>query len=700
MQNNVVLIITSIQADAVDLQRGLAEARDGPFDHICVQSLAEALERIGCTRIDIILVDLALPDSAGLATFDRLFAAAPTVPILTLAAHAEESIAIEAIQRGAQGFLSKGHFHNTLVPQALRSIIHRRAVEAALFQEKERSRVILEAIGEAVLGTDLSGQVDYLNPVAESMTGWPLGGARGLPLAQVAYLIDGTTREVVWDHVHSAIEHDKPVQGIAGMLLVRRDGHETAVDMSVGPLHERDGKLSGAVVVLHDASASQAATFKKMTYLAEHDFLTGLPNRLMLNDRIGQAISHCARSGTGLAVLFLDLDNFKHVNDSLGHAVGDKLLQSVAQRLGACIRQSDTVSRQGGDEFIIVTTDERHAQDAAQSARKVLTEIAAPHIIDGHHLQVTTSVGISVYPDDGNDADTLVKNADTAMYHAKSQGRDNYQFFNSAMNVRAVERQTLEAHLRHALERAEFVLHYQPKVDLTSGAITGAEALLRWQHRQRGLTLPSQFVPIAEDCGLIAHIGRWVLRQACVQARRWCEDGLPPVSIAVNVSASEFHGRGFLDGVRAVLEETRVDARQLEFELTESVLMRDVEASHSTLQELKALGVRLAVDDFGTGYSSLSYLRQFPIDALKIDQSFVLDLAPHSDNGIIVAAVVGMGRNLHLRVVAEGVETRAQCRFLQEKHCDEAQGFYFSAPVNADAFAQLMRTGISARNLL
>ena len=695
LMNHVVLIITAETADIASLQQVLACARDGPFDIASASSLAAGLALIQVGRIDIILVDLSLPDSDGISTFDSLFQAAPDIPILTMTSEAGETVAIEAVQRGAQGYFSKGHFHNSLVPQALRNIIHRKAVEAALFVEKERGRVILESIGEAVLSTDLDGKLIYLNAVAERMTGWPKELACGQPFADVAALIDAASRVPVWDHLRAAVANNQPVRGAGGMLLVHPDGSETAVDLSAAPVHERSGRLSGAVVVLHDASVAQAATLSKITYLAQHDFLTGLPNRLLLNDRINHAITLAARHATQLAVLFLDLDNFKHVNDSLGHAVGDQLLQSAARRLLACTRTSDTVSRQGGDEFIIVTAPEKHAEGAALAAEKIRAEIALPHALAGHQLHVTTSIGISVYPRDGTDADTLVKNADTAMYHAKKRGRDNVQFFDGEMNLRAVERQAIEAQLRHALARGEFVLHYQPRVDLKSGAICGAEALLRWRHPQRGLMLPDHFVPIAEDSGLIGAIGHWVLRQACQQAKAWSDAGLAPGSIAVNVSATEFRAHGFLDGVRAVLAATRFDASQLELELTESVLMRNAESSNATLRALKELGVKLVVDDFGTGYSSLSYLKQFPIDVLKIDQSFVRDVLPGSDKGIIVTAVIGMGRNLRLRVVAEGVETLAQWRFLRARQCDEGQGFYFSPPIPAAQFARLLQTGIT-----
>jgi diguanylate cyclase (GGDEF)-like protein len=433
----------------------------------------------------------------------------------------------------------------------------------------------------------------------------------------------------------------------------------------------------------------------QMIHSAQHDFLTGLPNRMLLNDRVAQAIILALRHTKKVAMLFLDLDGFKHINDSLGHEIGDKLLQSVTKRLIDCVRFSDTVSRQGGDEFVVLLSEMEHSEDAAITARRMLHVVAEGHSIDQHDLHVTTSIGVSVYPDDGLDAVTLIKNADTAMYQAKENGRQSYQFFRPAMNVRAVERQSIEESLRRALERQEFALHYQPKVDLKTGGITGAEALLRWTHPVRGLISPAEFIPVAEDCGLILPIGKWVLHEACKQARAWLDAGLPPITMAVNISAMAFRDDGFLDGVFAILTETGLDPRFLELELTESVLMKRAESAASVLQKLRARGVRVAVDDFGTGYSSLSYLRKFSIDALKIDQSFVRQITTTPDDTAIVTAVVSMGRSLKLRVIAEGVETQEELVFLQALLCDEAQGYYFSPAVVADQFAPLLKAGFS-----
>ncbi|MGQ0486697.1 MAG: sensor domain-containing protein [Hyphomicrobiales bacterium] len=587
-----------------------------------------------------------------------------------------------------------------LVTAAIRDISVRKAAEkhlaqaeGKLFVEKERAQVTLNSIGDAVISTDISGNITFLNFVAEKITGWSLQEAAGRPMREVFKILDGRSGKTIPDPMEKAVGGNRTVHLPSNCILVRRDGFEVPIEDSVAPIHDREGKATGAVIVFRDVSAARAMALQ-ITHSAEHDFLTGLPNRMLLNDRVDQAIALAPRHGYKVAVLFLDLDGFKHVNDSLGHPIGDKLLQSVAKRLVDCVRGSDTVSRQGGDEFVVLLSEMQHLEDAAIAARRMLKAVAKAHFIDQHDLHVTTSIGVSVYPGDGLDAETLIKNADTAMYQAKEKGRQSYQFFKPAMNVRGVERQSIEESLRRALERKELAVHYQPKVDLSTGAITGAEALLRWMHPTRGSVPPAQFISVAEDCGLILPIGAWVLREACGQAQAWVDAGLPVTTMAVNVSAMEFRNENFLDGLFAILGETGFDPRCLEVDLTESVLMKRAESAVSILHGLRERGVQVAVDDFGTGYSSLSYLRKFPVDALKIDQSFVRQISAASDDTAIVRAVIGMARSLRLRVVAEGVETPEELVFLRAQHCDEAQGYYFSRPLPAQQFAKLLRTGI------
>jgi diguanylate cyclase (GGDEF)-like protein/PAS domain S-box-containing protein len=694
--SNRVLIITGDDGDAKALVDVLAKDRFGSFETERVTQLSDGLRRIGKNDIDAIMVDLSLPDSRGIDTFDKLFAAAPHTPILMLSRVEDEMLATEAVQHGAQGYLSRDHFGSYLVSQSLRHVIRSKTVEETFFIEKARAEITLNSISDAVIGTDMQGNVDYLNLAAEKMTGWTRDEARGQPIGEVMQIVNDESRESERNPVEAVLRRNKQMGLAAGTVLVRRDGREVAIEDSAAPIRDSKGRITGAVIVFHDITTAQAMALK-MAYLAQHDYLTNLPNRVLLNDRIAQAIALAKRRGTQFALLFLDLDNFKHINDSLGHAIGDKLLQSVAQGLCACVRGSDTVSRQGGDEFVVLVTEGLHAEDATLTADKILAALSVAHYIDDHELHVTTSIGISVYPDDGGDAETLIKNADAAMYHAKELGRNNYQFFKSEMNDKAVERLLIEANLRRALARQQFVLHYQPKVNLDNGTITGCEALLRWIHPEWGMVLPERFVAIAESCGLIVPIGRWVLREACLQAKRWEAAGLKLGSIAVNISALEFRREGFVAGVRAILNETGLDPCSLQLEITESMLMNDAGSAASILKQLKALGVQLAVDDFGTGYSSLSYLTQFPIDVLKIDQSFMQDIGSTKNSGIIVAAVIAMGNSLKQRVVAEGVEQHGQLAFLRARHCEEGQGYLFSRPLAAMPFARLLATGIPGK---
>src|SRR6266853_541265 len=554
---------------------------------------------------------------------------------------------------------------------------------------------------DAIVVTDADGRITETNAQLERLFGYHANEILGQPLE---ILIPERFRQNY--HAHRLAYDDQSNIRSKGAALelfgLQRDGTEFPVEIMLNRVETPRGRM--VIGVMRDITerkqrgedTSNRRTFSEgeMSHLAQHDALTDLPNRLLLNDRLTQAISLARRNHGQLAVLFLDLDGFKHINDSLGHSVGDKLLQSVADRLSASVRKSDTVSRQGGDEFVILLSEVARAADAAVIAEKIVAELKKGHRIGKHRFRISASVGLSTYPNDGEDAETLIKNADTAMYDAKQSGRDKYRFFKSQMSLRAVERQSLEEQLRSALERRELLVHYQPKVNLKTGALTGVEALLRWQHPERGLLLPRQFLAIAEDAGMTIDIGQWVLREACTKVREWLDGGLLAVPVAVNISALEFRNRQFVRGVQDTLKNTCLDPKFLELELTETVLMRHAEPTARTLGQLKAIGLRLAIDDFGTGYSSLSYLTRFPIDTLKLDHSFLNDIIVDSDRAIIVDAVVSLGRSLKKRVIAEGVETPEQLKFIQELGCDEGQGYYFSPPVIAQQFAKLIETSL------
>jgi diguanylate cyclase (GGDEF)-like protein len=429
---------------------------------------------------------------------------------------------------------------------------------------------------------------------------------------------------------------------------------------------------------------------ERLVYLAGHDPVTGLANRTLFREHLTRALLRADRSDRPVALLVLDLDRFRIVNDTFGPDAGDLLLRAVAGRLTDCLRTVDRVARLGSDEFAIILENIGGARDAARAAQRLLSTMTPPFLLDGHEVFVTPSIGIAIYPSCGTDASVLIKHADTAMSHAKDQGGNAFQFHTREMNAQMYERLTLERSLRHALEHEEFLLYYQPQVDLDSGQIIGAEALLRWRHPERGLVLPGEFIPVAEESGLIIPMGEWVLHQACVQVRAWEAEGLPLVRVAVNVSARQFQHTPLADTVARTLEDTGVEARYLEIELTESLLVENSPVSHATLERLKALGLQISIDDFGTGYCSLSYLKRFPIGALKIDKSFVSGITADPGDAAIVTAIIALAHSLGLKVIAEGVETNDQLDFLRRQGCDAAQGYLFCAPVRAEVFARVL----------
>ena len=691
---NHILVITDAPLEAKVIKHALANKRI--FKVEWLRSLSTGIERLKLGSIDAIIVNLDLPDYQGITIIDQLFASAPHLPILTVGLPEGSVQVTKAIAHGAQGNFSRAYLDSNLLPHALLEMIQRKHVEEAVNQEKTRAEIALNAINDAVICTDLSGRINYLNASAVKLTGWPKDNALGLPINTVFNIVDGHShRPPEVNPILLTLENNEPMGLSAGILLIRRDGTELAIEDSVSPIRNGKGEVSGAVIVFHDISAERAMA-KKMEHLAQHDFLTNLPNRLLLHDRIAQAITFAQRNNTEIAILFLDLDNFKHINDTLGHETGDRLLQSVSKRLISCVRGSDTVSRQGGDEFVVLLSRGTYGLDASLTANKILKALNLPHYVSKTTLKVTTSIGISVYPEDGDDAQTLIKKADIAMYNAKESGRNNFKFFSQEMNARAVERQFVESQLRSALEKQEFELYYQPKFNLQTGLLTGVEALLRWQHCEWGVTTTQKFITIAEECGLIVPIGNWVMHEACRQVKKWMDAGLQPVRVAVNISAIEFHHNDFVRSVTQVLSDTGLEPDYLQLEITENALMRDAAASSAMLEKLRDMQVQVALDDFGTGYSSLSYLKQFPIDVLKIDQSFVNDIQSTGEEASIVSAIIGMGNNLKFCVVAEGVENHLQLEYLKTKDCTEGQGNYFSPPLMADDCAKFLSVNKTA----
>jgi len=476
---------------------------------------------------------------------------------------------------------------------------------------------------------------------------------------------------------------------IEEMLSLDGEQRKRYIEIVKTPTYAPDGSINGIQGIFWDITARKSAE-EQIEYLAHHDPLTDLPNRVLLRDRFLQAQGQAARSDTRVAILFLDLDHFKLVNDTLGHPIGDRLLQAVAERLRRGVRETDTISRQGGDEFVIVLPELADPESAGSIAGKLMEQMHEPVRVNGHRLNVTFSLGIALYPDDGDDFDTLMKKADTAMYSAKEAGRNTLRFFTAAMNVEAAARLKLQGRLQRALEKEELVLYYQPQFDLASGRILGAEALLRWRDPERGLVPPGEFIPVAEDTGLIGPIGEWVIGEACRELRRWHEAGATDLAMAVNLSPVQFRRSRLVEIAARALQENRLPAECLEFELTESLLIREDAAILETLTALKGLGVKLSIDDFGTGYSSLAYLKRFNVDKLKIDQSFIRELCSNPDDEAIVSAVITMARQLRLRTVAEGVENAEQATMLRRFDCDEVQGFHFGRPMPAADFQALL----------
>jgi len=563
---NTILLIEDNPGDARLIELMLAEDPDSPFQLNCVDRLSRGLEFLSSEKPGLVLLDLSLPDSHGLDTFEKVYAHSPTVPIIVLTGNDDHVIALSAVKTGAQDYLVKGKLDRELLVRAMQYSIERKR-----YQEQ--------------------------------------------------------------------LEHQ-----------------------------------------------------------ANYDQLTGLPNRNLLLDRLKQAV-HSQRQVRSIAVVFIDLDHFKFINDSLGHTAGDVLLQKMAERLRSAVRDGDTVARMGGDEFILVLDDQHNEDVVFRAMQRIVAKVTEPMTIDGRELFVTCSAGISLHPQDGTDVETLLKNADAAMYRAKENGRNNFQFYLAEMNTLVNERLSLETSLRRALERNELILHYQPKHDLKTGRIVGVEALVRWQHPEAGLLYPDRFIPLAEETGLIVPIGEWVLRTACAQNRAWQDAGLPPVVMSVNLSPRQFRQDALFKLVARILSETGLRPEYLEMEITESMVMHNAEASIAILKGLQEIGVHLSVDDFGTGYSSLAYLKNLPIEILKIDRSFVHDIngASGKKDGVLAQAIISLGHSLKLKVIAEGVEEEGQLEFLKAHHCDEAQGFLFSKAVAPEACALLIASAMRAR---
>ncbi len=699
-------VILIIDDDAVVRFVAREALEDAGFAVIEAMDGADGLETFADVRPAVVMLDIVMPGMDGFAVCAaiRRLPGGEHTPIVMMTGLDDSDSIHHAFEAGATTFITKP-LNLVILTHRLRYILRSKQTEDKLRDSEAR---LARAQRMARLGhwqfDPASGVFQCSEGLAEIIE---LGlGEQNVSLDRFISLIDEPDRERVASALATSVDTGQGhcieyaiVRDSGGKLIISQEG-----DAVVGSA----GAVEKIVGIAQDITERRAAE-DRIRNLAYFDSVTGLPNRTYLVEILTQGIAAARRHGRELAVLVLDIDHFKRINDTLGHGAGDSVLQEVAQRLVQCIRGSDrafrgddgragaaagesgalnTVSRLGGDEFVIVLGEVRRAEDSAGVARRIAEALAASFTVEANEMRITVSIGISVFPVDGSDAESLLKNADAAMFHAKEQGRDRSQFFAATMNECAMRRFSLETSLRKALEHDEFLVYYQPKVDIVHGAPCGMEALIRWRRNDGKLVSPLDFIPIAEETGLIVPIGDWVMRSACAQAAAWAVEGLGHLKLSVNLSAAQFRQPGFVGRVSEILAKTALAPELLELELTESMLVEDTAASIAILSELNALGVSISIDDFGTGYSSLSYLKRFPLDALKIDRSFVRDLATDADDAAIVTATIALAHSLRLRVIAEGVETEAQLAFLRSLGCDEAQGYLYSPPIPAEEFRE------------
>ena len=678
----IKVLLVEDDKDYVPLVRHmLAKVRDVKFEIEVAGCLKSGMEHITEEGIDVILLDLNLPDSQGLDTLSKMHTQVPEVPILVLSGLSAESLGVKEVQSGAQDILYKRNMNSDFLTRSICYAIERQRLRMDLRRKtrelqasETRLRTIIENNADSIIIVDRPGIVRFVNPAAETLFNRKanefLGEMFGFPVVAS----ETTELDIIRPGGEKAVAEMRVVESVW-------EG-EPAYLASLRDITERMQMI---------AQLEKARRLER--HLAYHDALTGLPNRILFHDRLQQAVAQARRSGSQVGLLFMDLDGFKRINDTLGHNIGDLLLQAVVERLQATVRATDTVARLGGDEFTVVLNELRNQGDDTLVARKILRSMSEPFMIEGQELYVTASIGISVYPNDGECIEKLIKKADIAMYRAKADGKNNYQTFNRSMNVGFAEVLNMEISLRRAIENGELVPHFQPQVDLTTGAITGVEALVRWQHPELGLIPPAKFLPVAEETGLIVPMDDWMMQAACQQVKTWKELGLANLRVAVNLSARQFRQKDLAHTVFGILEASTLSPENLCLEITETNVMQDVENTIELLKHLKGMGVQLSIDDFGTGYSSLSYLKRFPIDMLKVDRGFVMGIPDDRDDSAITTAIIAMAHSMELKVVAEGLETADQLDFLQRLHCDEMQGFYFSRPLDKENLTELLKTG-------
>ncbi|MFQ5931319.1 MAG: putative bifunctional diguanylate cyclase/phosphodiesterase [Nitrospiraceae bacterium] len=681
----IVLLVEDNPGDSNLIREMLAQVRGTALAIECADGLATGLELLAAGSHDVVLLDVTRPDSHGRDALAQLRAQAPRSPIIVLTDRDDEAVAVKAVREGAEDCLVKGQINSNLLVRAIRYAIARKRSEEAVQAAKEYAENLINSSLDMIISVDTNRNIVEFNGAAEQVFGYSKAEVLGKSI-DLLYADPSEGRKLHKDSVGG---------GFTGEVANKKKNGEIFTSyVSATIMHDTSGSVVGVMGISRDITERKQAE-ETIVHQAYHDALTNLANRRLFMERLALALTRVPWHKRLVGVLFLDLDHFKSINDALGHSVGDRLLQAVAERLTACVREGDTVARLGGDEFAIALADVARANDVPKVAQKIIEALSKPYVLEGREFFTTTSIGISISPDDAQDPESLVKNADIAMYRAKKLGRNNYQHYSPDMNAQAFERLAIETSLRHALEREEFFLEYQPQFDIGTGRLIGYEALVRWRHRDLGMISPGKFIPLAEESGLIVPIGEWVLRTACAQNKAWQAAGLPPIRVAVNVSPRQLRQDNLLPLVERILRETGLHPTHLELELTESSI-QDSEEAIQLFSQLQSMGVQIAIDDFGTGYSSLNHLKRYSIDKLKIDQSFVRDIAHDPHDRAIVKAIIALAHSLSMNAVAEGVETEAQMAYLRSLKCDEAQGYLLGRPMSAQDASQLL-TGRSAQ---
>lgn len=626
---------------------------------------------------DIILMDFVMPGIDGVAACAKLqeLPDGENTPVIMITSLEDEDSVNLAFDAGATDYISKP-INWAVLRQRLNRLLRARHTEMNLNQSEAFAHSIINHAIEGIVTIDINGIIEYINPAAEKIFGYMASEIVGENIDTIIPKLYYKEDEEL-DEKYQFIDKNREIVG------KRKDESTLPIDLTISKFYA--GKKCFFTIMLRDITERKQYE-ERIRYQAFYDSLTGLPNRLLLKERMGLEIAHAKQTSQKLALMYLDLDRFKLINDTLGHDIGDKLLKEIAERLKACVRQDDTVARIGGDEFVTLLPGINRGENVGKIANKILEAIREPVIIEEHEMYLTISIGVTIFPDDGENDENLLTNADVAMYRAKEKGKNNFQLYTPELNDKALERLAMENSLRRALEYKEFVVYYQPKVDAKNEEVIGMEALIRWQHPNWGLVPPYKFIPIAEETGLIVPIGEWVLHTACAQNKALQNAGFPPLTVAVNLSARQFELQDLTKMVSKILEETGLDPQYLELEITESIAMQNIEHTLKMINELKEMGVKFAIDDFGTGYSSLSQLNSFSINKLKIDRSFVSKIGGKDGNSIIASTVLALGKSLELGVVAEGVETKEQVEFFKENECDEMQGYYFGRPMSNEKF--------------